>query len=135
MRYNTLSGNSISNTFSAQKEKMASLTGEVAADLSGSITAAVKTYQIITEFNASGTFKLGVKTKIIPGAHLATDTSGLFYETDLDFEGFTFYLKAEGKGELLFFGMKIWTWEGEYEPEPWTVGKAYIASEKHYITK
>ena len=76
-----------------------------------------------------------LKTKIIPRAHLATDTSGLFYETDLDFEGFTFYLKAEGKGELLFFGMKIWTWEGEYESEPWTVGKAYIASEKHYLTK
>lgn len=129
-RYNTLSGFSSS---SAKKEKLADLTGEVSADLSGSISAKMSKYQIITEFNASGTFKLGVKTKITPGAHLATDTNGMFYETDLDFEGFTFYLKAEGKAEFLFFEMKIFEWEASYEPEPWNVGKAYIASEKKYL--
>lgn len=129
-RYNTLSGFSSS---SAKKEKLADLTGEVSATLEGELSVKFSTYQIITEFNASGTFKLGVKTKIIPGAHIATDTNGMFYETDLDFEGFTFYLKAEGKAEFLFFGMKIFEWEDSYEPEPWNVGKAYIASEKKYL--
>jgi hypothetical protein len=132
-RYNTLSGSSLSNYHSAKKEKMASLTGEITAVLEGSINIKFNKYQIITEFNASGEFKIGVKTKITPGAHLATDTNGMFYETDLDFEGFTFYLKAEGKAEFLFFGMKIFDWEDSYEPEPWTVGKAYIASEKNYL--
>ncbi|WP_313376609.1 hypothetical protein [Chishuiella sp.] len=130
-RYNTLSG--FSSTHSAKKEKMANLTGEISADLSGEIKAKLNKYQIITEFNASGTFKLGVKAKIIPGVHLATDIDGMYCETDLDFEGFTFYLKAEGKAEFLFFGMKIWEWEDSYEPKPWTVGEAYIASEKKYI--
>ncbi|WET49392.1 hypothetical protein PYS58_23025 [Chryseobacterium indologenes] len=133
MRYNTLTGSSFSNHHSAKKEKMASLTGEIEAILEGSIDVRLNKYQIITEFNASGSFKLGVKTKIIPGAHLATDTEGMFYETDLDYEGVTFYLKAEGKAEFLFFGMKIFEWEDSYEPEPWTVGKGYIASEKHYL--
>lgn len=133
MRYNTLTGSSFSNHHSAKKEKMASLTGEIEAILEGSIDVRLNKYQIITEFNASGAFKLGVKTKIIPGAHLATDTEGMFYETDLDYEGVTFYLKAEGKAEFLFFGMKIFEWEDSYEPEPWTVGKGYIASEKHYL--
>ena len=130
-RYNTLSG--FSSAYSAKKEKMASLTGEISADLSGQIRAKLNKYQIITEFNASGEFKLGIKTKVIPGAHLATDTGGMFYETDLDYKGFTFYLKAEGKAEFLFFGMKIWEWEDSYEPEPWTVGEAYIASDKNYL--
>lgn len=133
IKYNMLSGSSLSNQYSAKREKMASLTGEVSADLQGYINVELNQYQIITEFNASGEFKVGVKTKITPGAHLATDTEGMFFETDLDFEGFTFYLKAEGKAEFLFFGMKIFEWEDSYEPEPWTVGKAYIASEKKYL--